>query len=56
MHYMEKVGGWNNSKFFEYIGLPYTHSGPVSSMLAMNKYFSKKYLSRIKLLHLNIFI
>ena len=28
--------------FFEYIGLPYTHSGPLSSMLAMNKYFSKK--------------
>ena len=27
--------------FFEYIGIPYTHSGPVSSMLAMNKYFSK---------------
>ena len=28
--------------FFEYIGLPYTHSGPVSSMILMNKYFSKK--------------
>ena len=28
--------------FFEHIGLPYTHSGPLSSMLAMNKYFSKK--------------
>ena len=28
--------------FFEYIGLPYTHSGPLSSMLAMNKHFSKK--------------
>ena len=28
--------------FFEHIGLPYTHSGPLSSMLAMNKHFSKK--------------
>ena len=28
--------------YFEYLGLPYTHSGPLSSMLAMNKFFSKK--------------
>ena len=28
--------------FFEYIGIPYTHSGVLSSILAMNKYFSKQ--------------
>ena len=36
--------------FFEYIGLPYTHSGPVSSMLAMNKYFSKKIFIKNKII------
>ena len=36
--------------FFEYIGLPYTHSGPVSSMLAMNKYFSKKLFIKNKII------
>ena len=35
--------------FFEYIGLPYTHSGPLSSMLAMNKYFSKKIFVKNKI-------
>ena len=29
--------------FFEYIGIPYTHSGVLSSMIAMNKYFSKQF-------------
>ena len=28
--------------FFEYIGIPYTHSGVLSSMIAMNKYLSKQ--------------
>jgi len=28
--------------FFEYIGIPYTHSGVLSSMIAMNKYYSKQ--------------
>mgnify|MGYP000921104487 CR=1 FL=1 len=28
--------------FFEYIGIPYTHSGVLPSMIAMNKFFSKK--------------
>ena len=36
--------------FFEYIGLPYTHSGPVSSMIAMNKYFSKKIFIKNKII------
>ena len=36
--------------FFEYIGLPYTHSGPVSSILAMNKYFSKKIFIKNKII------
>ena len=28
--------------FFEYLRKPYTHSGVVSSMIAMNKHFSKQ--------------
>ena len=28
--------------YFEYLGKPYTHSGVVPSMIAMNKYFSKQ--------------
>ena len=28
--------------FFEYFRIPYTHSGVLSSMIAMNKYFSKQ--------------
>ncbi len=28
--------------FFEYIGIPYTHSGVLSSMIAMNKHLSKQ--------------
>ena len=32
--------------FFEYIGIPYTHSGVLSSMIAMNKYLSKQIFIR----------
>ena len=35
--------------FFEFIGIPYTHSGPLSSMLAMNKYFSKQLFIKNKI-------
>ena len=36
--------------FFEHTGLPYTHSGPLSSMLAMNKYFSKQLFIKNKII------
>ena len=36
---------------FEYLKIPYTHSGVISSMIAMNKYFLSNYLSKIKLKH-----
>ena len=44
-------GGEDGSiqSFFEYINLPYTHSGPISSMLAMNKYFSKQLFIKNKI-------
>ena len=35
--------------FFEYFSKPYTHSGPLSSMLAMNKFFSKKLFIKNKI-------
>ena len=35
--------------FFEYFRKPYTHSGPLSSMLAMNKFFSKKLFIKNKI-------
>ncbi len=35
--------------FFEYFRIPYTHSGVVSSMIAMNKYFSKKLFIKNKI-------
>ena len=35
--------------FFEHIGLPYTHSGPLASMLAMNKDFSKQLFIKNKI-------
>ena len=34
--------------YFEYLRIPYTHSGIVSSFNAMNKIISKKYLLKIK--------
>ena len=39
----------NIQSFFEYIGLPYTHSGPLASMLAMNKDFSKQLFIKNKI-------
>ena len=34
--------------YFEYLKIPYTHSGVISSFNAMNKLFQKKYLLKIK--------
>ena len=34
----------NIQSFFEYLKIPYTHSGVLSSMISMNKYLSKKFL------------
>ena len=39
--------------YFEYLRIPYTHSGVISSFNAMNKILSKKFLLKIKLKHLN---
>ena len=41
--------------YFEYLKIPYSHSGVISSHNAMNKIISKKYLLRIKSKHQNIF-
>jgi len=41
--------------FFEHIGIPYTHSGVLSSMLAMNKYFSKQMFTKNKIKTPNYF-
>ena len=35
--------------FFEYLAIPYTHSGVLSSMIAMNKFFSKKLFIKNKI-------
>ena len=35
--------------YFEYLKIPYTHSGVVSSYTAMNKILSKKFLLKIRL-------
>ena len=32
--------------YFEYLKIPYTHSGVISSMLAMNKHLSKKIFTK----------
>ena len=37
--------------YFEYLKIPYTHSGVISSFNAMNKIISKKFLLKIKLKH-----
>jgi len=39
--------------FFEYIGIPYTHSGVLSSTIAMNKYFSKQLFIKNKIVDLS---
>ena len=41
--------------FFEFSKIPYTHSGVISSMNAMNKLISKKFSSNIKLKSLLMF-
>ena len=41
--------------FFEYYRIPYTHSGVLSSMIAMNKYFSKRLFIKNKIRTPNYF-
>ena len=41
--------------FFEYFRIPYTHSGVLSSMIAMNKYFSKQLFIKNKVRTPNYF-
>ena len=41
--------------YFEYLKIPYTHSGVISSFNAMNKIISKEIFIKIKLKHLNLF-
>jgi len=41
--------------FFEYFRIPYTHSGVLSSMIAMNKYFSKQLFIKNKIRTPNYF-
>ncbi len=40
---------------FEYLRIPYTHSGVLSSMIAMNKYFSKQLFMKNKIKTPNFF-
>ena len=42
--------------FFEYLGVPYTHSGVISSFNAMNKVISKKIYKKNKILSPNYFV
>ena len=39
----------NIQSFFEYLGIPYTHSGVLSSMIAMNKNLSKELFKKNKI-------
>ena len=39
--------------YFEYLKIPYTHSGVISSYNAMNKIISKEIFLKIKLKHQN---
>ena len=39
----------NIQSFFEYLKIPYTHSGVLSSMISMNKYLSKKFFEKNKI-------
>ena len=39
--------------YFEYLKIPYTHSGVISSYNAMNKIISKEIFLKIRLKHLN---
>ena len=39
----------NVQSFFEYLGVPYTHSGVLSSMIAMNKNLSKELFKKNKI-------
>ena len=39
----------NIQSFFEYLKIPYTHSGVLSSMISMDKYLSKKFFEKNKI-------
>ena len=36
----------NIQSFFDYLKIPYTHSGVLSSMIAMDKFLSKKFFGK----------
>ena len=42
--------------YFEYLKIPYTHSGVISSYNAMNKINSKEIFKKTKSSHQNIFV
>ena len=42
--------------YFEYLKIPYTHSGVVSSYNAMNKIISKEIFKRNEIYHQSIFL
>ena len=42
MHYMEETEKMALQSYFEYLKIPYTHSGVVSSFNAMDKNISKE--------------
>ena len=50
MHYMEKVVKMAVAQsYFEYLKIPYTHSGVISSYNAMNKIISKEIFVKNKI-------
>ena len=55
LHGEEGEDGFAQS-FFEYSKIPYTHSGVIASMNAMNKLITKKYLLKIVLKHQLFFL
>ena len=48
MLYMEKMEDGVAQSYFEYLRIPYTHSGVLSSYNSMNKIISKEFLKKIK--------
>ena len=53
MLYREEGEDGYAQSFFEFLKIPYTHSGVISSMNAMNKLISKKLFIINKILTLN---
>ena len=46
----------NAQSYFEYLGIPYTHSGVLTSMKAMNKEISKYIFNKNKILSPKFFV